>query len=110
MNASEIQKRLSENLRRIRKERKLTQFALAEKAGISEETIKNVELSRAWPSERTLSQITDALATDVYNLFIPVESSFAFQKDAHMQIKVAIAKDMRNYVDSVLEEIVRDGK
>lgn len=77
MNASEIQKRLSENLRRIRKERKLTQFALA---------------------------------TDVYNRFIPVESSFAFQKDAHTQIKVAIAKDMRNYVDSVLEEIVRDGK
>ncbi|MBO5124128.1 MAG: helix-turn-helix transcriptional regulator [Spirochaetaceae bacterium] len=40
----EIQRRLAENLKRLRKERKLTQFELAEKANISEAMIKSVEL------------------------------------------------------------------
>jgi transcriptional regulator with XRE-family HTH domain len=47
MQTKEIQNRLAENLKRIRKSRKLTQFQLAEMIGMSEETIKNVELSRA---------------------------------------------------------------
>ena len=47
MQAKEIQNRLAENLKRIRKSQKLTQFQLAEMIGMSEETIKNVELSRA---------------------------------------------------------------
>ncbi|UKI56142.1 MAG: helix-turn-helix domain-containing protein [Treponema succinifaciens] len=52
MKSSDIQKRLAENLKRIRKQQKLTQFELAEKAGISDETIKNIELCKTWTSEK----------------------------------------------------------
>ena len=46
MTCDDIKKRLGENVKRIRKEQKLTQFQLAEKAELSEETVKNIELSR----------------------------------------------------------------
>lgn len=69
MKSSEIQIRLAENLKRVRKQKKLTQFELAEKAHISDETIKNIELCKTWTSEKTLSQITDALEIDIHTLF-----------------------------------------
>ena len=63
MESKDIQKRLAENLRKIRKNKKLTQFELAIKCDLSEAMIKNIELNRSWPSEKTLSQITKALST-----------------------------------------------
>ena len=42
MNSSEIQKRFGKNLRFIRKQKKLTQFQLAELANVSEDTIKSI--------------------------------------------------------------------
>ena len=56
MNISEIQKRLGENIKQIRKTKKLTQFELAEKANVSEDTIKSLEQGRTWCSDKTLSQ------------------------------------------------------
>ena len=44
----EIQNRLAENMKRLRKERKLTQFELAEKANISEAMVKSIELMHAY--------------------------------------------------------------
>ena len=37
--------RLAKNLKKLRKEQKLTQFELAEKANISEAMIKSIELA-----------------------------------------------------------------
>ena len=61
MICDDIKKRLGENVKRIRKEQKLTQFQLAEKAELSEETIKNIELSRCWTSDKNLAKLTKAL-------------------------------------------------
>lgn len=57
MIADDIQKRLGENLKRIRKSKNLTQFQLAELADISEETVKNIELCRCWTSEKILQKL-----------------------------------------------------
>ena len=73
MESKDIQKRLAENLRKIRKNKKLTQFELAIKCDLSEAMIKNIELNRSWPSEKTLSQITKALDIDIYKLFLDRE-------------------------------------
>ena len=65
----EIQTRLAHNLKRLRKNRNLTQFELAEKANISEAMVKSIELSLAWPSDKTLSQLSEALDVDIINFF-----------------------------------------
>lgn len=107
MTSNDIQVRLAANLKSIRKNKKLTQFELAEKAGVSDETIKNIELCKTWVSEKTLSQITNALDIDVHSLFVPICSSFDKDSFDTLQIKNAISDNLRKYIDKVLEEINR---
>ena len=109
MKSSEIQTRLAENLKRIRKQKKLTQFALAEKAKISDETIKNIELCKTWTSEKTLSLITDALEVDIHTLFLPVSSSFEnLVSEDNQQIKATIINNLRQFVDFNLKKMLEE--
>ena len=105
MKTDDIQSRLAENVRRIRREKQLTQFQLAEKAGISEETVKNIELSRCWTSDKNLSKITDALDVDVCCLFLPSAKSIGERSEVVKSLREAAAESIRCYVDSVVAEI-----
>lgn len=100
----EIRIRVAENIRSIRKQKKLTQFQLAEKSNLSEATIKSIELSHSYPEEKTLAQITEALDIDVVKLFMPIGESFKDSKDNTAKLKSAIADDVRNYVNEILKE------
>lgn len=105
MTCDDIKKRLGENVKRIRKEQHLTQFQLAEKAELSEETVKNIELSRCWTSDKNLAKLTKALEVDIHSLFLPVNSSFDDDLQDSVIIKNAIADNLKHYVNSVLKEI-----
>ena len=105
MESKDIQKRLAENLRKIRKNKKLTQFELAIKCDLSEAMIKNIELNRSWPSEKTLSQITKALDIDIYKLFLPVAADLEQKKEIKMAIKEEIIKEIRRYIDRQIDLI-----
>ena len=100
----EIRTRVAENIRSIRKQKKLTQFQLAEKSNLSEATIKSIELAHSYPEEKTLSQITEALEIDVAKLFLPIGESFKKNKENSTKLKSAIANDVRNYVNEILKE------
>lgn len=105
MTSDDIQTRLGENVKRIRKELKLTQFQLAEKADLSEETVKNIELSRCWTSDKNLAKLTNALQVDIHCLFLPVCTSFDKDSEDSTVIKKAIAENLKNYVNSVLDDL-----
>ena len=105
MKTDDIQSRLAENVRRLRRERQLTQFQLAEKAGVSEETVKNIELSRCWTSDRNLSKITDALGVDVCCLFLPSAQSLDERSEVAKTLREAAAESIRCYIDGVVSEI-----
>ena len=83
----------------------MTQFQLAEKAELSEETIKNIELSRCWTSDKNLSKITKALDVDVHQLFLPAASSFDEDSKNKSVIKKAILENLRRFVEASLKEI-----
>ena len=108
MICDDIKKRLGENVKRIRKEQKLTQFQLAEKAELSEETVKNIELSRCWTSDKNLAKLTKALEVDIHSLFLPVSTSFDSDSKDSVIIKNAITENIKHYVDSVLKEITKN--
>lgn len=107
MTSDDIQNRLGENVKRIRKEQKLTQFQLAEKAELSEETVKNIELSRCWTSDKNLAKITKALGVDIHSLFLPVSTSFDKDSEDSAAVKEAIAKNLKAYIDTVLCELTQ---
>lgn len=102
---SEIQTRLGKNIKQIRKQKKLTQFELSEIANVSEDTIKSLEQGRTWCSDKTLSQISEALEIDVLRLFIPVDTSFKDNKENSIQLKNAIKNAFQNYINEIFKEI-----
>lgn len=104
MNLFEIKKRLGENIKILRKSKKLTQAQLAEIADVSDDTIKSLEQGRTWLSDKTLSQITEALNIDVVQLFMPTTTSLKNNEETFSQLKNAIATDIRNYVEEILKE------
>ena len=55
---------IGENLRQARTRRLLTQDELAEKAGVSQSTIANIERNNAEPQFRTISKLAKALDVD----------------------------------------------
>ena len=81
MTKTELLIRLAENIKRIRKDKKLTQFELAEKADLSEMTIKKIETARQWTSDGTLVQLANALEVDVSGFFVPVEGDFKVDEE-----------------------------
>lgn len=67
--AQNIKQIVAYNLKRIRKERGLTQAELAELADISNTYIANIECGRTWISDKTLERFTAALAIEPQELF-----------------------------------------
>lgn len=106
MFTNEIQKRLGENVKKLRKARNLTQFQFAEKAGISEETVKNIELCRCWTSDKNLAKITEALEVDIYKLFLPITLSVTEESENTKHIKKIITDNLKEYIDLKLQEII----
>lgn len=87
---NEIQARLAENIKTIRKEKHLTQFELAERANISEAMVKSIETCHAWPSENTLLQLSSALETDIYRFFMPVSASLPVKENLRKELTAVI--------------------
>lgn len=98
-----LQKTLSANMKSARKKLGLSQEKLAEKAGISVQMVNDIEGSRRWPSEKTLSKLADALSVEVYALFVPTVTSgndtiHILKKNIAEELKLAIENTIENYV------------
>lgn len=66
---SEICKIFADNLRRLRKERGLTQEQLAEEVDLSPTSIQGYEAQRTWPHIEAISDIAKVLKVPDYKLF-----------------------------------------
>lgn len=101
----EIQKRLAENLKRLRKEQKLTQFELAEKANISEAMVKSVELCLSWPSDKTLTQLAEVLEVDILKFFIPTNTQGYVDSNLICELKDTITRHYNTYLRNMMVEL-----
>lgn len=75
-----ISEHLAENLRRLRKEKGFTQNELAEKAGISRQSIHYIESQVRWPSLEMVSTIAKVLKVPESALFEDHSSQVSIQK------------------------------
>ena len=98
MNPQELREDLSQNLKKYRKQKGWSQFKLAEKAEISEQTINSIEGLRLWPSDKTLSKIASALEVEMYQLFIP--QKIVLQSE----LKQAVVKTVESLVHDTLQD------
>lgn len=66
---TKVQKQLAENIRYYRKQKKLTQEELAEKAGTAANYIGTIEIGKKFPSPKMIEKIAAALSIDELSLF-----------------------------------------
>lgn len=102
---SEIQNRLAKNLKCLRKAKKLTQFELAERANISEAMVKSIELSLAWPSDKTLAQLSEALEADVFKFFLPTDVDGQICKGVSAELREVARRNYNAYLVRVFPEV-----
>jgi transcriptional regulator with XRE-family HTH domain len=62
---------LGSNIKLYRKNVKMTQVALAQKAGVSINFINDLEAKKKWPSFSTLVKLAEVFRVDVYELLMP---------------------------------------
>lgn len=105
MDSDELKRRLSVNIKKIRKSKNLSQFELAEKANLSDQTINSIEGKRLWPSDKTMVKIADALETDAFVFFLP--ENYA-ENAASKSVVIPELKDaLKKNVDYLIEEFFK---
>ncbi|MBN4046980.1 helix-turn-helix transcriptional regulator [bacterium AH-315-P13] len=95
---SVIQELFSENLKAIRKEKKLSQQDIANKSGILASTYSRIETMRVTPSIDTVERIANAMKIPFSDLFQSRELS-----DKSLIQKVEMINDLSEYNQSVVE-------
>lgn len=97
------------NVKKYRKQRLLTQEALAELADISNTYIANIECGQTWISDKTLEKIANALHIDEYLLFIPETDDKSTDKSASIRQQTIEymnkrQNELNSYVKNFLSE------
>jgi len=106
-----IRKILSCNIKKFRGILSYTQEKLAEKAGLSSQTLNDIEGCRRWVSSKTLSKLANALSVNEYQLLLPEKSKLT-KKSGNSSIKslTILKKEIKNAIDVKFEEAIDSGK
>ena len=102
METQDLRVALSLNLKKYRKIKGWSQFELAEKAEISEQTVNSIEGLRLWPSDKTLAKMANVLEVEMYRLFVP--QKLTLQSEAISELKHAVVKTVENLVHDTLSD------
>ena len=102
MESQELRECLSLNLKKYRKIKGWSQFELAEKAEISEQTVNSIEGLRLWPSDKTLAKLENVLEVEMYRLFVP--QTLAMQSETISELKHAVVKTVETLVHDTLQD------
>lgn len=105
MTEDELQTRVIENIRSLRKKSGLSQEKLADKANISRQMMNDIEGRRRWLTKGTLVKLANALGVDVHELFIPSAEENIETKSAYEAITKKIVGQVKEVVDKALEGI-----
>ncbi len=105
MTEDELQTRVIENIRSLRKKIGLSQEKLADKADLSRQMMNDIEGRRRWLTKGTLVKLANALEVDVHEFFIPSEKENDDMKKAYDVIKRKLISQVREAVDRALDEV-----
>jgi len=105
MTEEELQTRVIENIRSLRKKSGLSQEKLADKADISRQMMNDIEGRRRWLTKGTLVKLSNALGVDVHEFFIPSEQENENTKMIYDVITKKIIEQVKDAVDKALKRI-----
>lgn len=101
---NDIRDLLAKNLKRLRAERKINQEELAEKIGVSKETIAKTEIRQNWLGAENLNKIVEFFEIEPFELFLDNENSSAKITEKQLvKIKNELKKELTLYIDSKIQ-------
>ena len=104
MTEDELQTRVIENIRALRKKAGLSQEKLADKADISRQMMNDIEGRRRWLTKKTLVKLSNALEVDVYKLFLPSAKENETTKGIYDAITKEVVLQIKDAVDKALDD------
>lgn len=110
MTEAELQTILSENIKKYRKG-KFTQETLAETIKVSTQNINDIEGKRRFPRISTIVKIANTLGIEVYQLFVPPDTTSVIIEDTpenekiYKQIQSDVISNVRLSVNKLLDKI-----
>jgi len=114
MGGQEIKTALGINIKLLRAHRQYSQADLAEKADISITFLSNIERGLKYPKPAVLSQIAEALGTEVYELFKtnskPNAAPFIAPKDNKKmldRLSKVMTRKVNNTIDGVIKSFMK---
>ena len=102
MTEDELQTRVIQNIRALRKKAGLSQEKLADKADISRQMMNDIEGRRRWLTKKTLVKLANALEVDVHELFIPSAQENEKTKGIYDTITLEVVSQVKEAVDKAL--------
>lgn len=88
------------NLKRYRKENKLSQMALAEKCGTSASYIGEIEIGKKFPSVEMVQKFADALNIKPYKLFM--EENDIYVANLSPQERQRLVEKLQESVEEII--------
>lgn len=105
MTEEELQTRVIQNIRALRKKAGLSQEKLADKADISRQMMNDIEGRRRWLTKKTLVKLTNALGVDVQELFKPYAQESEKTKGIYDTITQAVVSQVKEAVNKALKDL-----
>lgn len=110
MTEDELQTRVVENIRIIRKQQGLSQEKLADKADISRQMMNDIEGRRRWLTKATLIKLCNALAIDPHELFVPIPKENPDMQSTYEVIMKKVVSQVQAAINESLESLNRSYK
>ena len=104
-----LRKTFSANIKKYRTIKGFSQEKLAELAGVSEQTINDIEGGRTWVSDKTIVKIARALEIEVFQLVYPINEAekifpIRFPADILIELRTNLEKDIARRFDEVVTD------
>ena len=101
-----IREVFAKNVKNYREILKYSQEKLAEKAGLSVQSIKDIEGYRRWISDNSLTNLSKALNVSEFQLFLPEKFDKKYSKFT-LKTLIVLKERLKSSMDDQFENIIK---
>ena len=110
-NSKTIRMVFAHNVKEYRTSLHYSQEKLAEKAGLSIQTIKDIEAGRRWISDNSLTKLAQALKIAEFQLLLPEKIETAqYNHKSRLKSLIALKEKIKIFMDVQFEETFNEIK
>ena len=104
--SNSIREVFAKNVKNYREVLKYSQEKLAEKTGLSVQSIKDIEGCRRWVSDNSLTKLSKALNVSEFQLFLPEKFDKKYSKFT-LKTLIVLKEKLKSSMDEQFESVIK---